>query len=63
MIIFIVFFILLAVLIANTKYGRYVYAIGSNISGARQSGINVRFYILLTYMICSFTAAFGALLF
>lgn len=63
MIIFIVFFILLAVLIANTKYGRYVYAIGSNISGARQSGINVRFYILLTYMLCSFTAAFGALLF
>lgn len=63
MVIFVVFFIVLAILISNTRYGRYVYAIGSNISGARQSGINVRFYTLITYMFCSFAAAVGALLF
>ena len=63
MVIFVVFFIILAILISNTRYGRYVYAIGSNISGARQSGINVRLYTLITYMFCSFAAAVGALLF
>ena len=63
MVIFVLFFIVLSVLISNTRYGRYVYAIGSNISGARQSGINVRFYTLITYMFCSLSAAFGALLF
>jgi ribose transport system permease protein len=63
MLIFIAFFIVLTILVANTRYGRYVYAIGSNEPGARQAGINTKRYILITYMIGSFTAAFGALLF
>ena len=63
MLIFIAFFIVLAVIIANTRYGRYVYAIGSNEPGARQAGINTRRYTLMTYMFGSFAAAFGALLF
>jgi len=63
MLIFIGFFILLAILISNTRYGRHVYAIGSNEPGARQAGINTKRYTLITYMICSFTAALGALLF
>lgn len=63
MLIFIAFFILLSIIIANTRYGRYVYAIGSNEPGARQAGINTRLYTLMTYMIGSFAAAFGALLF
>ena len=63
MLIFIGFFIMLAVLISNTRYGRYVYAIGSNEPGARQAGINTKLYTLITYMICSFCAALGALLF
>ena len=63
MLIFIGFFIILAILIANTRYGRYVYAIGSNEPGARQAGINTKLYTLITYMICSFCAALGALLF
>ncbi|MDB3891576.1 ABC transporter permease [Alphaproteobacteria bacterium] len=63
MVIFIVFFVVLSVIVSNTRFGRYVYAIGSNISGARQSGINVRLYTLITYMFCSFAAALGALLF
>jgi len=63
MLIFIVFFIVLSVLVSNTRYGRYVYAIGSNAAGARQSGINISLYTLMTYMFCSLSAALGALLF
>ena len=63
MLIFIGFFIVLTIIIANTRYGRWVYAIGSNEPGARQAGINTARYMLITYMFCSFTAALGALLF
>ena len=62
MLIFIGFFIVLTIIIANTRYGRWVYAIGSNEPGARQAGINTARYMLITYMFCSFTAALGALL-
>ena len=48
---------------SNTKYGRYVYAIGSNAAGARQAGINTPQYTLMTYVLCSTSAALGALLF
>ncbi len=63
MLIFIGFFIVLTIIISNTRYGRYVYAIGSNEPGARQAGINTPRYTLITYMFCSFSAALGALLF
>ena len=63
MIIFIIFFILLSFIVSNTKYGRYVYAIGSNAAGARQAGINTPQYTLMTYVLCSTSAALGALLF
>ena len=63
MLIFIGFFVILTIIIANTRYGRWVYAIGSNAAGARQAGINTARYMMITYMFCSFTAALGALLF
>ena len=63
MLIFVIFFLVLSVLVANTRYGRYIYAIGSNVNGARQSGINTSLYTMMTYMLCSLSAAFGALLF
>ena len=63
MLIFILFFLILSIIIANTRYGRYIYAIGSNALGARQSGINTSLYTMMTYMLCSLSAAFGALLF
>lgn len=63
MLIFIGFFILLTIIVSNTRYGRYVYAIGSNESGARQAGINTARYKLLTYVLGSMAAALGALLF
>ena len=63
LIIFILFYVLLAIIIKNTKLGRYTYAIGSNEQGARQAGINIRFYKTLAYVICSMGAALGAMMF
>lgn len=63
MVLFIAFFILLALIVSNSKYGRFVYAIGSNAAGARQAGIPTARYIAMTYVICSVSAVFGALLF
>lgn len=63
LVIFILFFIVLGLIVKHTKLGRYTYAIGSNEQGSRQAGINVRLYKTLAYVICSFTAAFGALMF
>ncbi|QJD72053.1 ABC transporter permease [Marinobacterium sp. LSUCC0821] len=63
MLIFIVFFILLAMVVSNMRLGRYIYAIGSNEQGSRQAGINTKMYTLYTYVICSLGAALGAMLF
>lgn len=45
-----------------TIYGRYFYAIGSNERAARYAGINVDFYKILAYVICSTFAAIYALI-
>lgn len=63
MIILVVFFIILSLIVSNTKYGRYVYAIGSNAAGARQAGIPIQRYTVMTYVVCSMCAALGAMLF
>jgi len=63
MVIFILFFIVLALVVKHTKLGRYIYAIGSNEQGSRQAGIDVRLYKTLAYVVCSMTAALGALMF
>ncbi len=62
-ILFILYFVAMIALVAHTRFGLYVYAVGSNEAGARQAGINTRFYKLLTYVICSMSAALGALMF
>jgi len=45
-----------------TIYGRCFFAIGSNEKAARYSGINVDFYKILAYVICSMFAAIYALM-
>ena len=45
-----------------TIYGRYCSAIGSNERAARYSGINVDFYKILAYILCSLFAAIYALI-
>jgi ribose transport system permease protein len=60
-------FILAAVAVAGlialrrTTFGRYVYATGGNEEIARLSGINTDRVKILTYIICSFTAALTGL--
>ena len=62
-------FILLAVVIighiilTRTKFGRYVYAMGSNKEAARLSGINVRKWTMLTYVVAGVCAGIGGIAF
>lgn len=49
-------FVIIAVILRKTKYGRGIYAIGGNAETARLAGINVKKYLLITY-------ALGGLLF
>jgi ribose transport system permease protein len=48
--------------LTRTKLGRYSYAIGSNPEAARLSGIPVRLYLTLVYMICGALAGFGGMI-
>src|SRR5438132_457136 len=51
------------VLLQRTKFGRYVYAIGGNPEAARRAGINLAAVRTLCFIICSFTAGIGLLLY
>src|SRR5262249_53759235 len=51
------------VLLQRTRYGRYVYAIGGNPEAARRAGINLSLIRTTAFMLCSFTAGIGMLLY
>ncbi|HYW83818.1 MAG: ABC transporter permease [Spirochaetia bacterium] len=48
-------------LLSNTKLGRYTYAIGSNMEAARLSGVDVRKWQMLVYVIAGATAGIGGI--
>ncbi|UWU26145.1 ABC transporter permease (plasmid) [Rhizobium sp. CB3060] len=48
------------VLLRFTVFGRYVYAMGSNYSAALHSGVDVRFYTVLVYVLSGTCAGIGA---
>ena len=50
-------------ILQRTKFGRYVYAIGGNPEAARRAGINLVAVRTLCFIICSFTAGIGLLLY
>ena len=56
------FFVVMAFVLSSTKLGRYVYAMGSNEMGARQVGINTRWYKLSVYVVSGLSCALGAIL-
>jgi ribose transport system permease protein len=65
-----IYFLLLLVLLAVvsfflhfTVYGRYLFAIGSNERAAQYSGINVNFYKVLAYVLCSLFASIYSLMY
>lgn len=56
-------FLVAAFLLNKTRFGRYVYAIGSNEEATRLSGVNVSKYKMLAYMVCGLFSGLGAILF
>jgi len=58
--IFVILGIAAAVLLSKTLLGRYALAIGSNEEATRLSGVNVKVWKLLVYVIAGLFTAFGA---
>jgi len=62
-----IFLILIVFLIAwyflsQTRYGRYIYALGGNETSARLSGINTDMVKSLVYVVCGMTAALSGVI-
>jgi len=49
-------------ILTRTKLGRYSYAMGSNIEAARLSGIPVKRYLTIVYIISGILAGFGGMI-
>ncbi|MDR0447786.1 MAG: ABC transporter permease [Treponema sp.] len=49
-------------ILQKTKWGRHVYAIGSNFEAARLSGVNTKKTIMMVYMFSGFLAALAGIL-
>jgi D-xylose transport system permease protein len=50
-------------LLARTRLGRYIYAIGASPEAARRAGINVALIRTVAFALCSFTAGLAALVY
>jgi D-xylose transport system permease protein len=50
-------------LLARTRLGRYIYAIGANPEAARRAGINVNRIKTIAFMLCSLTAGIAGLIY
>lgn len=59
---FIIMFILAAVLLTQTRFGKNVFAVGGNEQAARVAGINVERVLVKVHIWCSICAAIGGIL-
>jgi ribose transport system permease protein len=50
------------VFLHHSRFGRYLFAVGSNMEAARLSGVNTRFMIYLAYVLSAVTASFVGVL-
>jgi ribose/xylose/arabinose/galactoside ABC-type transport system permease subunit len=50
------------IFLSRIKYGRYIYAVGGNAEAARLSGINVKLYLFLVYVIIGILAAVAGII-
>jgi ribose/xylose/arabinose/galactoside ABC-type transport system permease subunit len=50
------------IFLSQTRYGRYVYAVGGNAEAARLSGINVKRYLFLVYVLIGVLAAVAGII-
>ena len=61
LIVIVLLYLLSSVILHRTKFGRAVYAVGSNPEAARLNGINVAFTLMVVYMIAGLTCGIGAI--
>jgi ribose transport system permease protein len=54
-------FVILWIVVSRTRFGRYLYGIGGNEEAARLSGVSVRRYTILSYIVCALTAAMAGM--
>ena len=57
----IILVIIMTFVLNHTKMGRYTLAIGSNKEATRLSGVNVKFYHIMAYVICGFFTGLAAI--
>lgn len=62
-IVFIILGLLAALILAKTLIGRYALAIGSNEEATRLSGINVKSWLIVIYMVAGIFTAIGGILY
>ncbi len=53
--------LLMEFVLNHTKFGRYTIAIGSNKEAACSSGINVKFYHVMVYVVCGLFVGLAAI--
>ncbi|MCK4514933.1 MAG: ABC transporter permease [Spirochaetaceae bacterium] len=52
-----------AIILTKTKMGRYIFAVGSNKEAARLSGVNVKKWEMMAYVVAGITAGIGGIAF
>ena len=60
LILMVIVFIIFAFILQKTKFGRFLYACGSNADAAKLSGINVRWNVCAAYIVCGFMCGIAA---
>lgn len=56
-----VLYVVFIFVMSKTKFGRFIYATGSNAEAARLSGINTKFHIMMTYIFSGLMSSIAAL--
>ncbi|MEA4854488.1 MAG: ABC transporter permease [Christensenella sp.] len=57
-----VFYVIMAMVLRYTKFGRYVYAVGGNAHAAKLSGVKVKQIEVIVYVLCGIFAAFAGVM-
>lgn len=63
LVIFLVFAVICSIILNQTKAGRYILSLGSNKEAVRLSGVNVKKWEMLAYMICGILVGIAAIFF
>lgn len=58
----VVIYLIVHLTLQNTSFGRIMYGLGGNVEAVYLSGIPVRNYTLIAYVLCGFFAAFASIL-